>query len=705
MSATVGDSQRLPLMWVFTYKFDEDGLLCKYKARLVVRGDLQEDWGDTYAATLAARVFRFLMALTAAFGLKAYQYDVLNAFLNAPLEKLVYVKTPDPYIEELGKILELKRALYGLKDAPLLWYKHLKETLIKLGLKSVKGVPCLFTNERLSDIFFYVDDIVVLVHPDHLDDHQKFERRLEAVYDLRKLGELKWFLGIRVLRDWTAGTIWLTQDSFIEKVVNKYDLDQKSGGRYPAVPLVENSLPQTREDTNHQRTQLYQQLVRSLAYISTFTRPDVARTHSVLARHLQNPGQKHVSAYIGLKQKVQVIVSFNLPMSTNYQDKLSMHLDAVVVGAGFSGIASLYRLRKAGLTVKAFEAGPRLGGVWHWNRYPGARVDGEYPFYQLNIPEVQQGWDWEFKFPDRKELAGYFDHLDKILGLSKDTYFNSEVTSVRYNVVEGQWTVKAGQRTATCKYLILAAGALHRAHRPDFPGLSNFAGQVYHTASWPENIDLYGKRVAVIGTGATGVQVIQELSKQVDYLLVCVRNPSYCLPMVQKRVSEEEKLATKPKLQEILAKCRNDPAGYFSAKKQGKVFDQTLEEREAYWEELWSQGGSHFASSNYSDILTDQAANLEIYNFWAKKTRAQMTDPVKMDIVAPLKPPYPFGAKRCVQAQDYYKCLNQANVEVISIQNSPISEFNRNGFVTEDGTQKNFDVLVLATGFDSFTGS
>ncbi|KAF7567672.1 hypothetical protein PtrM4_142630 [Pyrenophora tritici-repentis] len=187
-------------MWVFTYKFDEDGLLYKYKARLVVRGDLQEDWGDTYAATLAARVFRFLMALTAAFGLKAYQYDVLNAFLNAPLEKLVYVQTLDPYVEELGKVLELKRALYGLKDAPLLWYKYLKETLIKLGLKSVKDVPCLFTNERLI-VFFYVDDIVVLVHPGHLDDHQEFERRLEAVYDLRKLGELKWFLGIRVLRD------------------------------------------------------------------------------------------------------------------------------------------------------------------------------------------------------------------------------------------------------------------------------------------------------------------------------------------------------------------------------------------------------------------------------------------------------------------------------------------------------------------------
>jgi hypothetical protein len=215
--------------------------------------------------------------------------------LNAILNKPVYVQTPEPYVKQLGKILELKRALYGLKDAPLLWYKHLKETLIKLGLRPVKDVPCLFTNKRLI-VFFYVDDIVVLVHPDHLDDHRWFEERLEAVYDLRKLGELKWFLGIRVLRDWTAGTIWLIQDSFIEKVVNKFDLDQKSGGRHPAVPLVENSLPQSAEETNYQRTQLYQQLVGSLAYILTFTRPDVARAHSVLAWHLQNPGQKHISA-------------------------------------------------------------------------------------------------------------------------------------------------------------------------------------------------------------------------------------------------------------------------------------------------------------------------------------------------------------------------------------------------------------------------
>jgi hypothetical protein len=290
-----GHSQRLPLMWVSTYKFDKDGLLYKYKARLVVRGDLQKDWGDRYAATLAAQVFRFLMALAAAFGLKAYQYDAMNAFSNAPLDKSVYLQTPEPYVKQMGELLELKKALYGLKDAHLLWYKHLKKTLIQLGLRSVKDVPCLFINERLI-VFFYVDDIVVLEHPDHLDDHCQFKKQLEAVYNLRKLGELKWFLRIRVLRDWTAGTIWLIQDSFIDKVVKKFYLDMKSGGVYPAVPHAESVLAQSAEEMDHQHTQLCQQLVGSLVYISKFTRPDVARAHSVLARNLQNPRQKHISA-------------------------------------------------------------------------------------------------------------------------------------------------------------------------------------------------------------------------------------------------------------------------------------------------------------------------------------------------------------------------------------------------------------------------
>lgn len=293
-AATTAEAQILPLKWVFTYKFDENGYLYKYKARLVVRGDLQDDWGDTYAATLAARVFRLLMAMAAAFGLRAYQYDVLNAFLNAPLEQLVYVRTPELFVKQMGELLELKRALYGLKDAPLLWYRHLRETLVRLRLKPVQDVPCLFTSDQLI-VFFYVDDIVVLVHPHYLSYHSQFERQLQEAYSVRCLGELKWFLGVRIVRDWTAGAIWLVQDSFIDKVSAKFDLAQTSG-RYPAVPLTDSYLLASVEDASVERTQLYQQLVGSLAYISTFTRPDVSRAHSVLARHLQNPGQKHVAA-------------------------------------------------------------------------------------------------------------------------------------------------------------------------------------------------------------------------------------------------------------------------------------------------------------------------------------------------------------------------------------------------------------------------
>lgn len=392
-------------------------------------------------------------------------------------------------------------------------------------------------------------------------------------------------------------------------------------------------------------------------------------------------------------------------MSNQHQNNAAIHLDAVVVGAGLSGIAALYRLRKAGLNVKAFEAGSGFGGVWYWNRYPGARVDSEYPLYQLNIPEAHQSWDWDYRFPAQKELSVYFNHLDKVLNLGKDVYFNSAVTSVRYNSRDGLWTVKTAQRTATCKYLVLAAGALHRTHRPDFPGLDDFEGEVYHTASWPEEVNLQGKRVAVIGAGATGVQVVQELSKQVEHLLVCVRNPSYCLPMGQKKIKTEEKVATKAQLQDTLAQVRNTLAGYPAKESPGSLWERSPEEREALWEELYAQGGFNLLQGNYVEMLVDPKANREVYNFWAKKTRARVIDPVKRDIIAPLEPPYPFGSRRTPLDQDYYECLNQSNVELLSLRDTPIARFNKSGFITENGKQKKFDVLVLATGFDSFTGS
>lgn len=293
-ASEVIDAEILPLMWVFTYKFDEDGYLYKFKARLVVRGDLQQNYGDTYAATLAAKIFRCLIALAAAFDLELYQYDVLNAFLNAELDRPTYVRCPEGYEKELGQLLELKRALYGLRDAPRLWYKHLTATLEKLGLQQVPGVPCLYSNDSLI-VFFFVDDIVVAVASKNKDIYRRFDQQMRAAYDVRFLGELKWFLGIRVIRDRSQKKIWLMQDSFIEKVAAKYNIAQTSRA-YPAVPLVDGNIGPSTEEPDDQRTKLYQELVGSLAYIATYTRPDIAQAHSELSRHLQNPGQKHVSA-------------------------------------------------------------------------------------------------------------------------------------------------------------------------------------------------------------------------------------------------------------------------------------------------------------------------------------------------------------------------------------------------------------------------
>ena len=293
-TTTTVDTEVLPLMWVFNYKCDEDGYLYKFKARLCVRGDLQESWGETYAATLAMKVFRALIAIAAAFDLEMFQFDALNAFLNAKLSRKLHCYTPEGFTDKYGELLQLLRALYGLKEAPLLWYEELSSTLKKLGLKPVPGVPCLYSNDELI-VFFYVDDIVVLAHPRHMDAFNNFERRLLQTYEIRALGELRWFLGIRVIRDKSTRTIKLIQDAFIDKIANKFGLEKK-GIRYPDAPLRDNYLPPSTEEPNPARTKQYQQLVGSLAYIATSTRPDVARAHSILARHLQNPGQKHLYA-------------------------------------------------------------------------------------------------------------------------------------------------------------------------------------------------------------------------------------------------------------------------------------------------------------------------------------------------------------------------------------------------------------------------
>lgn len=271
---------------------------------------------------------------------------------------------------------------------------------------------------------------------------------------------------------------------------------------------------------------------------------------------------------------------------------------------------------------------------------------------------------------------------------------------------QGKWTIKttAGNVT-TCKYLVLATGLLHRRHYPEFPGLSDYKGVVHHSGFWPENVSVKGKKVAVIGAGATSVQIVQELAKEADQLTMFMRRPSYCLPMQQRPLSKEEQSGWKSYLPKLFEAGRHSLAGFPSAGPDKGVFDASEEEREAHFEAMWERGGFNYPTCSYNDVLLDTKANKVVYDFWAKKIRARISDPVKRDLMAPSEPPYWFGTKRTPLEQDYYECLDQKNVEIVNLSATPLKSFDATGMLTEDGQSRTFDMVVLATGFDSFTGS
>lgn len=383
-----------------------------------------------------------------------------------------------------------------------------------------------------------------------------------------------------------------------------------------------------------------------------------------------------------------------------------VNCDVLIVGAGFSGMYGLHRLRNLGLNVKVFEAGADFGGVWHWNRYPGARVDSEWPYYQLSLPEVWRDWNFTQRFPDHNEIRSYFLHADKVLDLRKDIEFEARVNSCVWNENTGRWTVSTeANHVATCKHLFLCTGLLHRRHYPDFPGIERYQGVIHHSGFWPEGLDVTGKKVAVIGAGATAIQIVQELAKVAAKLDNYLRRPSLCLPMAQRSITEAEQDGLKPYYGTLFEQGRKSAGGYPRYPPEASIYDVSDEERERYYEHLWKAGSFGFGASNYKEIWFDLKANRMAYDFWAKKTRARISDPRKRDLVAPLEPPYPILTKRCPLEQDYYEMLDRENVELINLNATPIKTFTEKGILTEDGVEREYDFVVLATGFESFTGS
>jgi cation diffusion facilitator CzcD-associated flavoprotein CzcO len=268
-------------------------------------------------------------------------------------------------------------------------------------------------------------------------------------------------------------------------------------------------------------------------------------------------------------------------------------LDALVVGAGFAGVYLLHQLRKKNFKAKIVEAGSGLGGIWHWNAYPGARVDSQYPIYALSLPEVYEDWTWSSHYPDHVELREYFEHVDKKLHIKKDTVFNAKVTAAEFNEKTDKWTIHCDSgKTFRASFFIAAIGFAARRHFPDWEGLDTFKGVMHHSSFWPhEGVDVHGKRVAVIGTGATGVQIAQEWAKEIGEsgdLKVFQRTPNLACPMRQVQLTPEEQAKDKLKYPELFNERWNNYNGFLYQYRPLKMFDHTPEERQALFDELWN---------------------------------------------------------------------------------------------------------------------
>ncbi|KAJ5158180.1 uncharacterized protein N7500_007831 [Penicillium coprophilum] len=387
-----------------------------------------------------------------------------------------------------------------------------------------------------------------------------------------------------------------------------------------------------------------------------------------------------------------------------YADNLDV--DVLIIGGGFGGTYMLYQMLKEGYNTVLYDAGSELGGVWHFNAYPGARTDTEVPIYEFSIPEVYNTWNWSTNYPEWSEIQRYFRHVDQTLNLSKHAAFQTVVTGSVYDTNAAKWNVTtADGRRAKATFLIVAAGFSSKRYIPNFKGLDKFQGTIHHSSFWPaEGVETAGKRVAVIGSGASGVQIVQELGQEAKSLCLFHRTPNLALPMRRKMLSPEKQNQAKDKYDHLYDLRERCFGGFAYEWDERNTLSNTPEEREKFWESLWEQGGFRFWLGNYKDYLFDIKANREVYNFWRKKQSSRVTNPIKRAVLFPEEPPHPFGVKRPCLEQNFYEIIDLDHVELVDVtEDGTIVEFTEKGLRTKD-REYEFDVIALATGFDANTG-
>ncbi|MEK6440788.1 flavin-containing monooxygenase [Pseudonocardia sp. T1-2H] len=380
-------------------------------------------------------------------------------------------------------------------------------------------------------------------------------------------------------------------------------------------------------------------------------------------------------------------------------------LDVVVIGAGFAGLAMLHRVRESGFDARVYEAGDGVGGTWYWNRYPGARTDSECYYYCLSFSkELVEEWSWSERYPGQPEMLRYLDFVADKFDLRKDIRFGTRVTSATFDESSNTWEVATdtGERVRS-RFVITGLGLLTAPHIPDFRGLDSFAGDTYLTCRWPaEGVDLTGKRVGIIGTGATGVQAIPIIAEQAAQLTVFQRTPNYVVPAQNRPMEPDEIADLKARHYEILAKARNHSFAMPFDPGHGPTAEFSEEERQRIYEEGWASGGFRFLFETFDDIILDEAANESAAEFIRSKIRGIVHDPETAELLSPRG--YPYAGKRPPAGHDYYEAYNRDTVSLVDISKAPIQEITPTGLRTADATYE-FDVLILATGFDAVTGA
>ena len=379
-------------------------------------------------------------------------------------------------------------------------------------------------------------------------------------------------------------------------------------------------------------------------------------------------------------------------------------VDAVVIGAGFAGLRALYRLRSMGKNVAVLEASEGVGGVWFHNGYPGARCDVESYDYSYSFsPELEQEWRWSERYATQPEILRYINHVADRFDLRKDIRFNTFMEEARYDEKAARWTIRSKDgRVWSAQYFVMCVGQLSSPKAPNYPGQSEFKGEIIHSAVWPKHkVEFAGKRVAIIGTGSSGMQMTPIIAKEAKHLTVFQRTANFSIPASNAPVSDEEDRLVKATYRERREQAWNSPTGLGFKPNKQSALDVSQEERDKVYEAAWNRLGYGFALS-YFDILLSKPANDTAADFIRKKIASVINDPLVREKLVPKG--HAFAARRPSVDSGYFQAFNRDNVELADVRESPIVEFTSDGIRTTAKAHA-FDMIIFATGFDAFTGS